>query len=68
MKNDYSDIINLPHHVSYKHAHMSMTDRAGQFAPFAALTGFEDEVAETAAFAKEKNATDYIRESFEDSI
>ena len=37
---DYSDIIDLPHHVSKKHKPMSMDKRAGQFAPFAALTGF----------------------------
>ena len=37
---NYNDIIDLPHHVSKKHPPMSMTNRAGQFAPFAALTGF----------------------------
>jgi len=42
MNNDYSDIINLPHHRSTKHPHMSQLDRAAQFAPFAALTGYED--------------------------
>ncbi len=44
----YDDIIQLPHHVSTKRKHMSMADRAAQFAPFAALTGFEEEVKETA--------------------
>lgn len=39
--NKYSDIINLPHHVSDKHPRMSNHDRAAQFAPFAALTGFD---------------------------
>ncbi len=37
MNNEYQDIINLPHHVSEKHASMSMQKRAAQFAPFAAL-------------------------------
>ena len=39
--NDYEDIINLPHPVSEKHPQMLMTQRAAQFAPFAALTGYE---------------------------
>ena len=45
---DYSDIINLPHHQSKVHPQMSMHDRAAQFSPFAALTGYEDAVKETA--------------------
>ena len=44
----YKDIINLPHHISKKHPQMSIENRAAQFAPFAALTGFDDEVKETA--------------------
>lgn len=44
----YDDIINLPHHVSERHPKMSMSTRAAQFAPFAALTGYEDAVTETA--------------------
>ncbi|MBO4586914.1 MAG: hypothetical protein J5677_03755 [Bacteroidales bacterium] len=36
---DYEDIINLPHHVSTHYPHMSIEGRAGQFSPFAALTG-----------------------------
>lgn len=43
---DYSDIINLPHHVSKRHPQMPRTQRAAQFAPFAALTGYEDEIKE----------------------
>ena len=39
MESDYEDIINLLHHVSTQYPHMSMEGRAGQFAPFAALTG-----------------------------
>ena len=37
----YDDIIRLPHHVSQNHPQMPMLDRAAQFAPFAALTGYE---------------------------
>ena len=44
----YDDIINLPHHVSKKHPQMSLYARSAQFAPFAALTGYEDAVKETA--------------------
>ncbi len=43
----YDDIINLPHYVSSKRPQMSMQDRAAQFSPFAALVGFDDEIAET---------------------
>ena len=38
----YDDIIDLPHHQSQTHAHMSMHNRAAQFMPFAALTGYDD--------------------------
>ena len=48
MTEDYSDIINLPHHVSKKHPQMPMEARAAQFAPFAALTGYDDVIHETA--------------------
>ena len=44
----YNSIMGLPHHVSAKHRHMSMTERAAQFSPFAALNGYEDAVSETA--------------------
>ena len=44
----YDDIINLPHHISPTRQRMSMHDRAAQFAPFAALVGYDDAVAETA--------------------
>ncbi len=42
----YDDIINLPHYQSKTRAHMPMRDRAAQFAPFAALTGYGDEINE----------------------
>jgi hypothetical protein len=44
----YGDIIDMPHHISKTHPHMSLYDRAAQFAPFAALTGFEDMINEEA--------------------
>lgn len=47
-KGKYDDIINMPHHISKKHPRMSLENRSAQFAPFAALTGYEDEVEETA--------------------
>lgn len=43
----YDDIIHLPHHVSSVHPPMSLHDRAAQFSPFAALSGFEGEIRET---------------------
>ncbi len=41
---NYDDIINLPHHVSKRHPQMSMWNRAAQFAPFAALTGYDEAI------------------------
>ena len=45
--NKYEDIINLPHHVSKTRKPMSLYNRAAQFAPFAALTGYDDAIKET---------------------
>ena len=50
----YDDIIGLPHHVSSTRPHMPMLDRAAQFQPFRALTGYEDAVQETARYTDEK--------------
>lgn len=50
----YDDIINLPHHISKKHPQMSLEARAAQFAPFAALTGYDDAVKETARLTNER--------------
>jgi len=44
----YDAIIDHPHHVSKVHPQMSMINRAAQFSPFAALTGYDDQIAETA--------------------
>ena len=52
--NEYDDIINLPHHQSTKHKHMRNYQRAAQFAPFAALTGYDTAIDETARLTNEK--------------
>ena len=48
MKTPYDDIIHLPHHVSKRHPQMPLYNRAAQFAPFAALSGHDAAVGETA--------------------
>ena len=48
MMQPYDDIIDMPHHVSERHPQMSMYNRAAQFAPFAALTGHDSAIMETA--------------------
>lgn len=52
--NNYDDIINLPHHVSVKHPRLSKEQRAAQFAPFAALTGYGDAIKETARITEDR--------------
>ena len=47
MSGKYDDIISLPHHVSKNHAPMPARDRAAQFSPFAALSGYEELIDET---------------------
>lgn len=54
MKNSYDDIIHLPHPVSATHPPMSRQNRAAQFAPFAALTGYEAAVRETARLTDQR--------------
>lgn len=48
LTNAYEDIIHFPHHMSPNRPHMPAADRAAQFAPFAALTGYGDVIKETA--------------------
>ena len=50
----YSDIINLEHHTSKTRPKMSIENRSAQFAPFAALTGYEDMIEEDARYVDEK--------------
>lgn len=54
MSKSYDDIINLPHHVSKKRAQMSKADRAAQFSPFAALTGHDEAIRETARLTDDR--------------
>ncbi|MBR2953278.1 MAG: hypothetical protein IKC45_02705 [Clostridia bacterium] len=54
MDDKYNDIINLPHYQSKKRPHMSIYDRAAQFSPFAALTGHDEAIKETARLTDKK--------------
>lgn len=54
MKGAYDDIIHLPHHVSSRRPQMPMSDRAAQFSPFAALTGYDDAIRETGRLTEQK--------------
>ena len=54
MSGKYDDIINLPHPTSKKHPRMSRQNRAAQFSPFAALTGYDAEIREMARKTKKK--------------
>lgn len=61
MTGKYDDIIHLPHPVSTRHARMSRLDRAAQFSPFAALTGFDATIAETGRLTDESIELDESR-------
>lgn len=54
MSGKYDDIINLPHPTSKKHPRMSRQNRAAQFSPFAALTGYDAEIREMARQTEKK--------------
>ena len=54
MKNDYSDIIDHPHYISKTRPQMSELERAAQFSPFAALTGYDAAIQETGRLTDEK--------------
>ncbi len=54
MKSKYDEIMGLPHHVSRTRPQMPMSDRAAQFAPFAALTGYDDAVEETGRWTDDR--------------
>ena len=54
MNNRYDEIINLPHHVSKTRPQMPMSDRAAQFTPFAALTGYDAAIKETGRLTDER--------------
>lgn len=66
---EYDDIIHLPHHVSKKHPQMSMEDRAAQFSPFAALTGYDAAIAETARLTNQRVELDeYERQALNEKL
>ena len=54
MNSKYNEIMDLPHHVSKTRPQMPMSDRAAQFAPFAALTGYDDIITETGRLTDDK--------------
>lgn len=56
MTGPYDDIIHLPYQKSKKHPHMSIENRAAQFSPFAALTGYDTSIKETARLSEEQIA------------
>ena len=53
-KHKYDDILDCPHHVSSVHPPMPMIDRAAQFAPFSALTGYEEIVKEESRLTEQR--------------
>lgn len=65
MTKTYDDIIHLPHHVSATHPHMAAIDRAAQFSPFAALTGYDAAIKETARLTDKRVELD---ESMKDAL
>ena len=54
MNNRYDEIMRLPHHVSKTRPQMPLSDRAAQFAPFAALTGYDSAIKETGRLTDER--------------
>ena len=66
---EYDDIIHLPHHVSKTHPQMSMEDRAAQFSPFAALTGYDAAITETARLTDQRVELDeYERQALNEKL
>ena len=61
--NAYKDIIGLPRHVSPTRKQMSPRDRAAQFSPFAALSGYEEIIAESARLTDERLEVSEDRQS-----
>ncbi len=59
----YNDIIHLPHHTSSRRPPMPMLNRAAQFSPFAALTGYDAAIQETARLTEQKIELDEYEKS-----
>lgn len=69
MTGEYDDIIHLPRHVSAKRPHMTAIDRAAQFSPFAALTGYDAAIKETARLTNERIELDeYMKGALSDRL
>ena len=69
MRDNYEDIIHLPHHVSQTRPQMPMEDRAAQFSPFAALTGYDAAIRETARQTEERMELDgYEKEALNERL
>ena len=69
MTKAYDDIMNLPHHVSVTHPPMSAIDRAAQFSPFAALTGYDSAIKETARLTDDRVELDeYMKDALSDRL
>lgn len=63
----YSDIIDMPHHRSKTRKHMTMAERAAQFAPFAALKGYDEEIEASNTVVDNSAYRDdlFVEDSFE---
>lgn len=69
MTREYDDIIDLPYHKSTARPHMRAIDRAAQFSPFAALTGYDSAVKETARLTEERVELDeYMKYDLSDRL
>ncbi len=69
MTKTYDDIFHLPHHVSTTRPHMAAIDRAAQFSPFAALTGYGAAVKETARLTDERvELDDYMKDDLSNRL
>lgn len=69
MTSIYDDMIHLPHHISDTHPHMTIIDRAAQFSPFAALTGHDAAIKETARLTNERIELDeYEKEALNERL
>ena len=63
MNGKYDEIINMPHHVSSRHKQMTRHERATQFAPFAALSGYGDSISDASKIPFEKISVDETAKS-----
>ena len=69
MKDDYSDMIGLPHHVSDHHPQMPLQNRAAQFMPFAALRGFDDVIDDRGVLRERRRTlSEDERETLDESL